>query len=443
MMSRTIIHARITFAFACTAVLMGPVGPTPSARADEAWLQWGGPNRDFKSDSKLMKSWPEDGPRKLWTAELGDGYAAILSDGDMLYTSYTIRKQLSEQKWEQEGQEVIVALDARTGEKRWEYKYDVPWEKDMNMEFGPGPHATPLIVGDRLFSIGCTCKLFCLDKKTGKLIWEKDLRKEFDASHLMRGYGASPLAYKDTIILPVGGEGQGVVALKQTDGSLAWKNQDSGPTYASPILINADGETQLVTFSDNGASGLNPNDGSLLWNCEHKTQYDANISTPVWCKDNILFVSSAYGNGARGIQITKDGEKWTAKELWYNPKMKIHHANAIADGELVYGSSGDFGPAFFAAVDIKTGEFAWKQRGFSKATCVYSDKKLIILDEDGNLALAKPTKKKLKVLSKIQACQRIAWTVPTLVSGKLYVRDRHTVIAFDVGGNSRAAASAR
>lgn len=428
---------RLLLAAVLTVIISHP------ALAGGNWLQWGGPGRDFRTDGTLLNKWPEEGPRKLWSVELGDGYSSVLVDGDTLYTMYTIRMQLSEQKWELEGQEVVVALNAQDGEKRWEYKYDAPWEANMQMEFGPGPHSTPLIVDDRVFAIGCTCKLHCLDKKTGKLIWAKDLRKEFDASHLMRGYGASPLAFEDTIILPIGGAGQGVIAFRQSDGSVAWKNQDFGPTYASPILIQIEGQTQLVIFSDNGASGLNPRDGSLLWNHAHKTQFDANISTPVWCRDNILFISSAYGNGARGIQIAKTQDGWSAKELWYNPKMKIHHGNAIADGNVVYGSSGDFGPAFMAAVDIHSGEFLWKQRGFTKATCVYGDKKLIVLDEDGNLALTQPTKKKLKTLSKTQVCKRIAWTVPTLADGKLYLRDRHTLCVYEVGGSGRAASASR
>lgn len=413
------------------------------AAAEDAWPQWGGPSRCFKVDGDLATKWPKEGPKELWRTELGDGYSSVISDGDMLYTMYSIRKQLAENKWEKEGQEAVVAVDARTGKKLWEHKYDVTWEEDMNMEFGPGPHSTPLVVGDRLFAVGCLCNLLCLDRKTGSVIWEKNLHKELEASHLQRGYGASPLAYKEWVILPIGGKGKGIVAFSQKDGSIIWQNQDSGPTYASPILINIDGENHLVTFADNGASGLNPEDGSLLWNAEHKTQYDANISTPVWCKDNILFISSAYGNGARGIQVKRDGDGWSAKELWYNPKMKIHHGTAVAQGDYVYGSSGDFGPAFLAAVDIHTGDFAWRQRGFTKANVLLCDGKLIVLDEDGRLAITKPSKKKCKVLSKAQVCKRIAWTVPTLVDGRLYVRDRHDLVAFDLGASKGAAVSAR
>lgn len=412
--------------------------------ADGDWKQWGGPSRNFKINcGKLAKKWPESGPKKLWEVELGDGYSAVSSDGKLLFSMLTNRKQLEEKKWEMDGQESIIAIDAKTGKKRWEYSYDAKWDKDMQMDFGLGPHSTPLIVGDRLFAVGSLCVLNCLDKNTGEVIWTKDLRKEYEAGTLAFGYSASPLAYKDTIILPIGGEGKGVIALKQSDGSLVWKNQDSNGTHASPLLIDIDGEQHVIIFADNGASGLNPEDGSLLWNAPHKTQWDANICTPVWCKDNILFVSSAYGNGARGMQVSKEDGKWTAKELWYNPKMKIHHGNAVAIGDYVYGSSGDFGPAFFASVNIHTGEFGFKKRGISKATCVYGDKKLFVLDEDGRLNLTKVSPKKMKILSKFEACNKIAWTVPTLIDGTLYVRDRRSLIALDVSAGAQTAVSVR
>ena len=107
-----------------------------------------------------------------------------------------------------------MALDATTGETVWEYEYPAPWKDDMDTRFGPGPNSTPLIVGDRIYAIGATVKLHCLDKNTGKKIWGHDLVEEYKAESMLYGYGASPAAYKDTIILPLGGEGQGVFLLE-------------------------------------------------------------------------------------------------------------------------------------------------------------------------------------------------------------------------------------
>ena len=246
----------------------------------------------------------------------------------------------------------------------------------------------------------------------------------------MYGYGASPAAYKDTIILPLGGEGQGVIAFRQTDGSVAWKAQDFEPSWASPIIINVDGEDQVVVMMAKGVAGLDPTSGELKWKLDG---HDGScISTPIWGDDNIIFISGAYNVGARGIKLTRQDDKTIAEELWFNKKMQIMHGNGVRVGNVVYGSSGDFGPIFMAAVNVQTGEFLWRKRGFSKATCVYGDKKLVILDEDGNLALTSPRSKKLKIRSKFQLCKRNSWTVPTLVGTKLYVRDRHQIMALDL-----------
>lgn len=415
-------------------LLIGCVAPGAVAYAGDAWPQWGGVHTDFRvPGAKIADHWPESGPKELWKRDLGDGYSSIVYDGDRLYTMYSRREKLEENKWAMDGKEVVVALDPATGETVWEFAYSVPWEEDMAMEFGPGPHSTPLVYRDRVFAVGCLAKLHCLDRKTGKLIWSKDLHAEYEASHLGRGYGASPLPYKDTIIIPIGGEGKSIIALKASDGSLAWKAQDFGPTYASPMLIEVDGQKQLVVFTGAEVSGLDPDDGSLLWTHPHPTQYGANISTPVWCDGNILVVSAAYGMGARGIHLKREGDKTVAEELWFSQKMRIQHGTAVASGDYLYGSSGDFGPAFLAAMNIRTGEMAWRDRRFSKANVLLAGDKLIILDEDGKLALAPAAPEELKVLAEFQLRDRNAWTVPTLVGDRLFVRDRKYIRALDLG----------
>ena len=124
------------------------------------WPQWGGPNRNFKSDTTgLASSWPATGPRQLWSRELGEGYSSIVAADGTLYTMY--------RKGEDE---IVIALDAQTGKTAWEYRYSAPFLKGMDMVNGPGPHATPLIVGDFLYTAGVTGKLLCLDRRTGKLV---------------------------------------------------------------------------------------------------------------------------------------------------------------------------------------------------------------------------------------------------------------------------------
>jgi len=146
----------------------------------------------------------------------------------------------------------------------------------------------------------------------------------------------------------------------------------------------------------------------------------------------MLFCSSAYDSGSRVLKLSNKEGKTVPEELWYSRKMRVHHANAIPLGDYVYGSSGDFGPAFFMGVNVKTGEIAWRERGFAKSTCVYADGKLIILDEDGQLALATATPQGLTVHSKCKLTERYSWAAPTLVGAKLYLRDRKNILALDL-----------
>jgi outer membrane protein assembly factor BamB len=392
-----------------------------AANAQAEWPQWGGPERNFVANSKgLAAAWPEKGPRQLWTRPLGEGHSAIIVDGNTLYTMYS-----------QGEQEIVIALAADTGKTIWEYRYEAP-TAGMNFKEGLGPHSTPLLAGTLILAVGATGKLHAIDKRTGKVSWFHDLWKEYNGRKMDRGYSCSPLAYKNTVILTLGGQGQALVAFNQKDGSIAWKNLSIDMSPSSPIIIKVDGQDQMVAFMGKEIVGVDPNSGELLWSHGHATEWGLNISTPVWGSDNLLFLSSAYSGGSRVLKLTRKDGKTTVEELWFHRRLRVHHGTAIRIGDYIYASSGDFGPSFFSAVNVRTGEIAFQDRSFPKTSFLYADGKLIILDEDGNLALATVSPAGLKVVSKVGLMKHLAWTVPTLVGTRLYVRDRQTITAVDL-----------
>jgi outer membrane protein assembly factor BamB len=259
------------------------------------WPQFGGPHRNFKADSKgLASSWPDGGPRKLWNRELGEGYSAIVADGKTLFTMY--RKG---------DNEVVIALDGLTGKTIWEYSYAAAFLKGMDMGNGPGPHSTPLVTGAHVYAAGVNSKLHCLNKLTGKLVWSHDLWKELGGTFIDTGYSCSPIAYKETVIVTLGGPGRAIVAFNQQDGVVVWRKHDFENSPSSPTLIKVEGQDQLVAFMANGVVGLDPNNGDLLWEHPHVTKWNLNISVPVWGEDNLLFCSSAYDVGSRVLQLTR------------------------------------------------------------------------------------------------------------------------------------------
>jgi outer membrane protein assembly factor BamB len=425
---------------ACLVALALALGqaPTPQARPQTAaapggaWPQWGGPNRNFVSDSKgLASTWPATGPKKVWTRALGEGHSAIAVDGGRLYTMYRPLGVLAMVRRSQE--EVITALDANTGTTVWEHRYPSP-TSGIDFSEGAGPHATPLITADRVFATGSWKDLFALNKANGQVVWSHNLIKEYGAPGPDRGYACSPLLHNGTIIVSVGGPGQTLAAFNEKTGALVWKAGDYKTSPASPILIDVDGQKQLVYFGGDEIVGLDPSNGKTLWTHPHKTNWGLNISTPIWSSaDHLLFASSAYGTGSRVLELRQAGGKTTATEKWFSGRMRIHIGTAIRIGSFVYGSSGDFGPAFITAIDVNTGKIAWQDRAFARAQLLYADGKLVILDEDGTLGIATVTPEGLQVLAKASVLENLAWTPPTLVGTRLFARDRKNITAFDLG----------
>ena len=423
--------SKVRCALAAAVVLAAFGGVASVTAADTAWLQWGGPRRNFMVETtSLADSWPGGGPKQLWSRSLGEGHSSIVVEGNRLYTMHRPGGLLTMVRRSQ--QETIAAFDAANGNTVWEHTY-ASATGDLNLSEGAGPHSTPLIVGNLLFTASSRSEVFALDKSTGKLVWTHDMVKEFGAQQDDRGYSASPIAYRDTVILPAGGPNAAVIAFNQKNGSVVWKggNFPTGP--ASPILIAVDGQDQLVISGSNELVGLDPTNGNVLWRHPHKTEWGLNISTPVWGPGNLLLVSAAYNNGARLLKLSQSGGKTTVEEKWYQNRMRVHIGTIIRLGDYAVGSSGDFGPCPTVAIDIATGKILWQNREFARSTFLYADHKLIVMDEDGNIGLAVPSRDGLKVLAKASVLTNRSWTVPTLVGTKLYVRDRKAMTAFELG----------
>jgi outer membrane protein assembly factor BamB len=396
-----------------------------TAQSPSVTAQFGGPNRNFMYEaSGLAATWPETGPKQLWKRPLGDGYSGIAAAADgRLYSMYRADEQ----------REAVIALDAATGQTVWEFKYEAPFTKEYVLEQGPGPRATPLVVGERVFSAGATGILHALDATTGQSLWSHDLIAAYGGHVRVRGFACSPLAFKDTVIMQVGGKDAAVIAFKQSDGSVAWKSGSFQNSYASPILIDVDGQQQLVAYLFAEVVGMDPHDGRVLWSHPHPTDSGLNISTPVWGPDNVLLLSSAYGGGTRAIHLSQAGGRTTVKEVWHHRLMRVHFGTVIRVGDHAYGASGDFGPAPFVAIDMKSGNVLWRNRDLAKANMIHADGRFIAVDEEGHLSLATPSPEGLKVHAKVPLLTSVAWTAPTLVGTTLYVRDRKDIMAFDVG----------
>ena len=397
--------------------------PASSSSTPAAWPQWGGPNRNFVVlAADLAPSWPDGGPKRLWQKALGDGFSAMVTDGVTLYATY------------REGAEdVAIALDARTGETRWMTKYAAPFTETCSERLGAAPRAAPLIHRDQLITVTSGGELHSFDRRDGKAQWTVDLLAGAAAELRACGYSTSPVAYKNTLITMAGGKGRAVVALDAATGRTVWQSQDFQNGYSSPILIDLDGHPEVVAFTYAEVAGLNPDTGALEWSKAHPSDQGVNVATPIWGDDHLLFVSSAYGGGSRMLKLARKGDAVAVEEVWATQRVRVHFGNAVRMGNRIYFSNGDMATAPFAAVDVATGEPVWRDRSVTRATLIGVGKDLILLDEDGNLVLASPTESGLEVRGKVALLAERAWTAPTLSGTTLLVRDRHQVIALDLG----------
>jgi outer membrane protein assembly factor BamB len=389
------------------------------------WLQWGGPKGDFTVDVRgLAEDWPESGPPQLWKRRLGDGYSCVLSKGDGLFTMYR-----------EKDEEIVVALDAATGETRWEHRAARTIWPDMVKDFGEGPNATPTIVGDRIISVGVAGHVRGLDVRSGSLLWEHDLPAEYGRRKRKEeyGYSISPLLYREQVIVAAGGDKHGVVALNPKDGSVVWASEPCGVSYAQPVVTKLRGRDQYVFFSPTEIIGLDPGTGEFLWRHPVVCDSENNLTPAVRCDESHLWVASQFAAGGGRLLELAGGERGgSVAETWFSPKLRATHSTFINLGDHVYGSIGGNDVSFFAAFDWRTGRILWRQRGMHKALCLYADEKVVALDETGLLTLAKISPSGLSVLDTAQITEAVSWTVPTLVSTTLYVRDRKHIMALDL-----------
>jgi outer membrane protein assembly factor BamB len=188
-----------------------------------------------------------------------------------------------------------------------------------------------------------------------------------------------------------------------------------------------------VVFTAGEVAGLNPDTGALEWTHPHPADYGVNVATPIWSGDGTLFVSSAYNGGSRMLKLSRKNGKVVVNELWATKRVRIHFGNAVRLGPRVFASNGDFGSAPLAAIDAATGDMVWRDRGVARATLVGAGNRLVILDEDGHLAIATPGETGLTVHAKAAVLGERAWTAPTLVGTTLYLRDRTRIMAVDLG----------
>jgi outer membrane protein assembly factor BamB len=401
--------------------------PTVTARAEPAasetpaarrpyWTDFRGPRRDgHYRERPISTRWPAGGLTPIWKQPVGLGYASFVIAGGRAFTI------------EQRGpQEVVAAYDVATGRELWTNAWDAEFHEFMG---GDGPRATPTWSDGRVYALGALGELRCLDEATGRAVWRINILEDNGASVLQWGTASSPLVVDDTIVvLPGGPGGRSVVAYDRRTGARAWSALDDRAAYSSPMLVTLGGVRQIVVFSASRLMGLTPDRGEVLWEYPWTTQYDVNAGQPIVVGDNRVFISSGYGAGAAVVELTRNGERFSVREVWRNIRMKNQFTSSILYDGFVYGLD----EAILACVDANTGDLKWKGGRYGYGQVVLASGHLIVLTEDGDLALVRATPERHEEIVRFAALDGKTWNHPALSDGYLLVRNLKEMAAFDL-----------
>jgi outer membrane protein assembly factor BamB len=377
--------------------------PAPARR--NYWTNFRGPSRDGRYDEQPVRTNWEGGLQQLWKQPSGGGYSSFsVADG----VAFTIEQR--------RGREVVAAYQVETGRELWTHGWDALYTDST----GDGPRSTPTWHEGRLYALGALGELRCLDARSGRLIWSKNILKDNGASNVSWGMAASPLVVDDkVVVIPGGSNGKSVVAYNARTGAPAWGALGDAASYTSPMLVTLGGRRQVLAVTARRVAGLAPEDGSVLWDFPWANSGGINVSQPIVVGPNRFFISSGYGKGAALIEVGGAGGKLSAASVWERPSMKNKFNSSVLHEGHVYGLD----EGMLTCVDVATGAQKWKARGYGYGQVVIASGHLIVTTEEGEIALVRATPGGHTELARFPALEGKTWNCPAIAGGRLLVRN--------------------
>lgn len=375
------------------------------------WTGFRGARRDgHYTAGPIRTDWTTLKP--LWRQPIGGGYASFVVANGYAFTI------------EQRGnQEVAAAYDVLTGRELWTNGWNASFIESTG---GPGPRATPTVHDGTLFVLGATGELRALDASNGKLRWRANILEDANADNLYWGLSAAPLVVGSTVVtVPGGGSGRSIVAYDRVTGRIAWSALDDQAAYASPTRVTLAGVDQIVVFLAARVVGVSPDRGALLWEFPWSKQSN-NAPQPVAIGDNRLFVSS--GDGGALLEITRDGDSLTAREVWRTHRMKNDFSTSVHHDGFIYGLD----QGILACIDAASGELKWKGGRYGNGQVLLASGHLIITTDDGEVVLVRATPAGHQELARMSAVEGETFNHPALADGFLLVRNAAQMAAFDL-----------
>jgi outer membrane protein assembly factor BamB len=374
------------------------------------WPNYRGPDHNgISKETGWSAQWPANGPKQLWKAKVGLGFASFAIVKGRAYTTGNT-----------DNTDTVFCFDASTGTVVWKHSYAAPLDPKA---YAGGTSATPTVEGDRVYTLSKRGIIHCLSAADGKVIWTKNLQEELGAKIPDWGFAGSVLIEGELAVLNFGAAG---AALDKQSGKVVWSSGPEESGYSTPIPFAAGGERAVVFTLKQSVAAVKVKDGRELWRFPWKTQYDVNAADPI-LSGNRVFISSGYNHGAGVFDISAQ----PPKEIWQNKNMRNKVASSVLWQGHVYGMDENQ----LRCVVFDTGEVKWTDKVTGMGALMAADGKLIVLSENGELLVADASPAGFKPISRAQVLSKICWAAPVLANGKIYARNGGgDVVCVDVSG---------
>jgi outer membrane protein assembly factor BamB len=403
-----------------TCHILWALPPTEPAdrNAGPGWPHLRGPHYDgIESTSKLADSWPNRGPPVLWIRELGQGYSGFAVVADRAYTQ---AQNLAGQ--------YVICLDAGTGATLWEHRYDWPSKPAGSY---PGPMATPTWHAGKIYFAAPSGLVGCLDDRTGASLWSVNVKEVFGSSGTEFGYACTPCVEDGKVILPVGGPGASVVALDADTGKTIWKGGADAASYCPALAITYRGRRCCMAFLRNALAMFDIADGTQLWRQPISAEYDEHAAWPLYQEPDVM-IASPMRAGAQLYRLEQTNRTISSRMMWASRELSNDILSSVLVDGHVYGfdlrdlQAKEYRPSRgqFKCLDWKTGKTVWATDKTGHASVLAADGKLVLLNDQGTLILARINPQAYEELGRVSVLHSgIGWTAPALERGRLFVRN--------------------